>query len=232
MRRDTLWLGGLIGLLALAAGATLTLQRPGAPVTLPIAPPARYLFHTDVAGWYEVTAEERVVASPFNLSAQALTATLPLDLGDWRGQELGSAPEIEEYYSQPDLVLRREYRDATGRVVWLTAIYSLGPKSFRIFEHSPHICYGSYETLRDETRRVALARGSLPVRYGLFQIDRVTQRLVYYWYQWDTPERDAEQGITSWRLTTDTPDGLLAAEARLDSVLNLLFIETLPWNRF
>jgi len=234
MRRDAFWFGGLIGLLVLAAGAGLALLRPLRLDATPIGPPAttRYLFHTDLAGWYEITANERVAASPYNLSHRALTDTLPLEIGEWRGQELGSAPEIEEYYSHPDLALRREYRNDVGQVVWLTAIYSQGPKSFRIFEHSPDICYGSYETLRDETRRVRLARGDLPLRYGLFQIDAATQRLVYYWYQWDSPERDSRLGGASGRLTTDTSDGLPAAEARLDGFVNLLFQETLPWNRF
>jgi hypothetical protein len=58
------------------------------------------------------------------------------------------------------------------------------------------------------------------------------REVVYYWYQWDSPVRDAAVGVTSWRIVTDATEGEAAAEALLGEVVNLLYQETLPWHRF
>jgi hypothetical protein len=193
----------------------------------------RHSFHVDVAGWYRATPDEVVVHSHHDLSRTALPASLPLTLGTWEGVELGTDADIEMWFENPDLVMRRQYSDRAGHIIWLTAIGSQGSKSFRIFEHTPHTCYPSadWTTVLDDVHRVSLDNGTFPVNRGLFRHGDA-QRLVYYWYQWDTPARDAAQGVTSWRITTDAPADDAVTSERLEAFLNLLFDETMPWHRF
>lgn len=236
MRGDSLRSLVVIVLLALGAGSTVALRlaetRELAP-SGPELPAPRYVLHTDLAGWYRATPDERVIASSYDLRMDALPGALPLELGPWRGEELGADQDIETWFASPDLAMRRMYTNHSGELVWLTAVGSRGAKSYHIFEHTPHTCYPSAGwTIRlEDVRRVRLTRGVLPVRRGVFERERAT-RVVYAWYQWDGPQRDAGEGVTSWRLTAPAPEGVEAAQARLDDFLRLLFQGTLPWHRF
>lgn len=129
--------------------------------------------------------------------------------------------------------MRREYADPAGRVLWLTVIGSRGPKSFSIFEHTPEICYPSsrWSALAEDTVTINLKRGAIVVRRGIYEHGRERQ-VVYSWYQWDDPARDAAKGVTSWRLATDARDGSEAAQDRLQDFISLLFHEVWPWHRF
>lgn len=235
MRRDSLRYLALILLLILGAGASLAVRRARIPTkTQPQASSQRlYSVHIDLAGWYEATPNEKVVAGPYDLRFGALPLSLPLKVGLWQGMELGPDPEIETFFAHPELVVRREYSDPSGHVIWLTVIGSRGPKSFSIFEHTPEICYPSsgWSTMTDDTVVVNLRSGSMTVHRGIYEHGQERQ-VVYSWYQWDDPARDAARGVTSWRLTADARDGLEAAQSRLHDFLGLLFYEVLPWHRF
>ncbi len=236
MRRDTFRYLALLTLLALGAGATAVMharQRsllppsPQGAATMP-----RYVFHIDVGGWYAITPDEKAVASAYNLRAEGLARSLPMVLGEWIGTDLGPSAEIEALYAQPDLVLRRRYANPMGRVLWLTVIASHGAKSFHLFEHTPEICYGgSWRVLQEDLQRIRLKGGWLAVRQGVYEQPGQKQ-VVYHWYQWNSPARDPEQGIATWRLYADCSQGLDDAEKELAGFVNLLFDEVLPWHRF
>jgi hypothetical protein len=239
MRRDTLRYLVILGILALGTGVSLVIQ--AAPRVRPVMTPTpgeaaatpRYVFLTDLAGWYATTPDERAVASPYALGRATLAQALPLDLAGWHGTDLGFDPDIESLYAQPDVVLRRQYADTGGQSVWVTAINSHGAKSFHLFEHTPGICYVSagWRPVQEDVCTVTLAHGSLPLRRGVYEREGQRQ-VVYSWYQWDSPARDAERGITSWRLTAEAPNGQAQAEQRLAHLVSLLFQEVLPWHRF
>jgi EpsI family protein len=154
-------------------------------------------------------------------------------LGAWEGVELAPDSEVETLYAHPDLVMRREYADPSGRLIWLTAIGSRGPKSYSLFEHTPAICYASsgWSTIAEDTVVISLRQGTIALHRGVYNQGQ-EQRVVYSWYQWDDAERDAARGATSWRVATDAGDGLDAAQSRLDGFLAILFHEVLPWHRF
>jgi len=201
---------------------------------LPAVDVPMHFYHVDVASWYAATADEVVVVSHHDLGMATLHDALPMRLAEWQGHNLGPSGDISELYNDPPLVLRRQLVDAEGHTAWLTAIGAVGAKSYRIFEHTPHICYEStdWDTLEDRVDHVALAKGGdLPVRYGLFQ-HQGTLRLVYYWFQREGPESDASGGTISWRVTTDADDGLAAAEDRLDDLVRTLYERTVTWHRF
>jgi len=235
MQRDSRRYLVLILLLALGAGASLLLPHTRAP-TQPL-PKAEsqvlYSVHIDLAGWYETTPNERVVAGPYDLRFTSLPGSLPLALGAWKGVELPPDSEVEALYAHPELVMRREYTDPSGRPIWLTAIGSRGPKSYSLFEHTPAICYASsgWSTIVEDTTVISLRQGTIVVARGVYSQGQ-EQRAVYSWYQWDDAERDAAKGVTSWRVATDSSDCLDAAQSRLDGFLGILFHEVLPWHRF
>jgi hypothetical protein len=224
----------LVCVLALGAGASwLRWRHPGEVDSQRGDIDGLRVFHVDVAGWYQTTPHEAVVLSRYDLAAGAFAGSLPFGLPGWRGVDLGASEEIERWYGTPDSVLRRRYENASGDAVWITAISSRGAKSFRIFEHTPQICYPSsgWVKLADDTHTVLLGRGAFPVRRGLFEQGE-TRHVVYHWYQWDTPTRDAAQGITSWQLAADASSGVQAAEGLLSALLEVLFYDAIPWHRF
>jgi len=235
MQRDSRRYLVLILLLALGAGASLLLRYMRTPTqALPKAGSQPFFsVHIDLAGWYEATPNERVVAGPYDLRFTSLPGSLPLALGAWKGAELPPDSEVEVLYAHPELVMRREYADPSGRLIWLTAIGSRGPKSYSLFEHTPEICYASsgWITIAEDTTVISLRQGAIAVHRGVYKQGQ-EQRIVYSWYQWDDAERDAAKGVTSWRVATDAGDGLDAAQSRLDGFLGILFDEVLPWHRF
>ncbi len=239
MHRDARRYLILLAILAVGAGLAWIAQgRSAREVALDVgaAHGAHYTMHSDVAGWYAITADEAVLVSPYDLRLSGVAEALPWTLGPWTGRDLGPSDEIAVWYDEPELVIRRRYDDDSGRLVWLTVIASRGPKSFRLFEHTPHICYAGseWQTLIDDVVSVPLARGAFAVRRGAFSRDG-ERHLVYTWYQWDSPSRDPAQGVASWRLSTEMPEGeeaLSAAEARLAAFARLLWSETVPWRRF
>ena len=218
----------------MAAGGAWWQRRQSAPLPAQAdsAQSAQVLF-VDVAGWYEITPDETAVMARYDLRTGSLPDSLPLRLSEWRGSDLGPDADLEDLYDHPELVLRRQYADEREQPVWLTAIGSRGPKSFRVFEHTPHVCYPSsgWVSVADDVRRIPLSRGSLPVRRGVFDQESDTF-VVYYWYQWDSPTRDAAEGVASWRLTTHAGDGIEGAEERLAVFLDLLFSGVVDWHRF
>lgn len=219
----------------MGTGASLLVQRARPPTTTPLqtGSQALHLVHIDLAGWYETTPNERVVYGPYDLHLDALPSSLPLQIGPWQGADLGPSAEVETFFAHPDLVIRREYMDPSGHVIWLLVIGSRGPKSFRLFEHTPEICYPSlgWRALIVDVTTVHLRDGVISVRRGVYE--RGPERhVVYSWYQWDNPIRDAAKGITSWRLATEAREGLEAAQSRLQDFIRQLFYDVLPWRRF
>lgn len=229
MRLGTRHLALLLVLLAGLAATQLwgTASRNAEPAS----DTTMFLHHVDVGGWYRATAAERVVRARYDLSAEHLAETLPLELGPWQGQDLGPSEEIAQWYDQPELQLRRRYEEG-AESFWLTAIGARGAKSFRMFEHTPPICYAAtgWRVQSEETLSVALASGELAVQAALFEREGITT-LVYYWYQWDSPSRDAADGIVSWRLTTSVRENPAVGHALLASVVRELYVETIPWRR-
>jgi len=229
MRLGTRHLALLLVLLAGLAATQLwgTASRNAEPAS----DTTMFLHHVDVGGWYRATAAERVVRARYDLSAEHLAETLPLELGPWQGQDLGPSEEIAQWYDQPELQLRRRYEEG-AESFWLTAIGARGAKSFRMFEHTPPICYAAtgWQMQSEETLSVPLDSGDMPVRAALFEREGITT-LVYYWYQWDSPSRDAADGIVSWRLTTTILGDPATAHTLLASAVTELYVDTIPWRR-
>ena len=233
MQRNTLRHLAPLLVLAVAAAGTWAWNAPSVATRQARAPSGEHMHYVDVADWYSSSADEAAVLSPYDLRMEDLSDSLPRALGQWVGTDLGEDPEITTWYDDPDVVIRRRYVESRGRAIWVTVIGSSGAKSYRLFEHTPSICYVSqgWLAIGEGVRRVSLTEGSVPVRRGVYE-DGDAVFLVYDWYLWDSPSRDAAQGITSWRLATEAGADPVAAEGRLNEFVRLLFSQSIQWHRF
>lgn len=229
----------VVGLLLLALAAARQARPPAPPAPPPPAegrPTADHVFFADVEGWYRVTRHERAVASPFDLRLTSLPDALPTTIGPWTATELPMHPQVPELYGDPEVAFQRAYQNTGGDVVWLTLIGHRGPPSFRLFEHTPTICYPSqgWTMLKESVDTVPVSGGSLYTQRGLARNEADgTQIVVLYWYLWDTEARDPKDGILSVRISTPLRGSEEQAAALLkEDFIPALFPVVVPWRRF
>ncbi len=188
----------------------------------------------DVEGWYQITPQERAVTSRYDLRLAALPASLPMQIGGWRGSPLPPSPDIDKWFGNPEVAIERQYVNAQGDVMWLALFGSAGRKSFYLFEHTPQTCYPGtgWNILRQDVDRIAIGDGAIFAQRGLAAKDG-HRLLVLYWYMWDNLERDAEGGVLSFRLTAPIlKDEAQTLRAMKEDFLNQIFAQVLAWRRF
>jgi len=226
----------LIILLAAAAGS-IALRQTGAPPQAPQGGSpqlAGHLFFTDTEGWYRITDYETAVLSPYDLRIDALPDALPMELGPWHGETLPLNPAVNVWFSDPEVAFQRAYTNDRGDLVWLSVFGSRGPKSFRLFEHTPKTCYplAGWLMRGESLDAIPVGTGRLYAQRG-FAGNGDQQLVVLYWYLWDNPQRDPADGVLSFRVST--PIRTTEAEAlRIlkEEFLPHLFTQVVPWRRF
>ncbi len=225
------WLA--LALVAAGSLAALLLEHRQEPPPRDL-PPQGHIVYLDVVGWYGRSAAEVAARTPYDLTVSGLPTGLPLAIGDWQGEDRPHDPEVDKWLERPDVAIQRTYRRAGTGVLWLSAFGSRGPKSYRLFEHTPESCYplGGWRIEQFAVWRFPRGPRPLPVNLGLAA--NGSRRLVFlHLYVWDSPARDAGRGVVSLRLAApvlSTPGATLSAMA--DGFLALLFPSTLPWRRF
>ncbi len=233
-RRFAFVAGLLVAALVIAVGFNARQAEPPRAEAETPPPPAGHTFFADVEGWYRITPAETAVVSPFQLTLEKLPGGLPLQLGEWRGVDLPNGPEIDEWFEQPSVAMQREYKDAAGQVVWLAIFGHKGPKSFHLFEHTPASCYplsGWAMTAQDQDN-IPVGRGTMRAQRGFAANGR--QRLVVlYWYLWDNPQRNPDDGVLSIRVSAPVVESEEATLRMLkERFISLLFTDVLAWHRF
>jgi len=224
-------IGALLALGAIGLAATVRYSREP---SVPEAPPGGHIVFVDVEGWYRRTSHEAAVLTPYDLALDGLPAGLPLALGDWRGTDRQHDPAVDKWFRDPDVSIERTYRRADGELVWLSAFGSRGSKSFHLYEHTPDTCYPlggwNIETLSVEE----LPAGPSPLAVNSGVARRGDEQLVFlYFYVWDTPVRDAVNGVLSVRLAAPVradPEATMAMLA--GDFIPELFPTTVRWVRF
>lgn len=214
--------------------ATLFAARWRAPAPAPPAPPAGNIVYVDVAGWYGRTPAEVAVRTPFTLTLDGLPEGLPMALGAWRGEDRPHDPAVDVWLRSPEVVVERTYRSEDGGIVWLSIFGSRGTKSYRLFEHTPESCYplGGWQVRQFEVMKLPRTARPLPVNFGRAESDR--GELVFaHLYVWDTPSRDPERGVLSFRLAAPVRTTIEATSRILErDFLDTVFPHTLSWRRF
>lgn len=208
------------------------------------APALPYTYFLDVEGWYRITPYETVVRSAVDLTAdssEAMAAALPADVGDWRqagpDDYVGDDPGVVFYLGQPTVALQRTYQDGSGRRLTLAILGNKGKDSFLLFSHTPETCYPGrlWQAVASRRESALLDDRPMSAQYLLSQHAQTGERLiVLYWYLWDTPRRDPEDGVLSMRVNLFVPPGQ-SEEAVLAwgwDFVRSLFPQTVPWERF
>ena len=172
------------------------------------------------------------MASPFDLSWEHL-AEFPMNLGEWQGSAVAVGPEILEWFDDPDVTLRRVYNNGRGDQIWLSFFGSRGRKSYTLFEHTPATSYpaAGWTLLDSGVEDIPVRRGQLYVQKAVLEKDG-ERRVALYWYLWNDPRRDPQQGLYTVRMhivgsRTEAESLSLAAD-----LISLVFPEALPWQRF
>ena len=227
----------LLALVLLVGLATFLVSyaRPTPPVPTPLAPSTfvpMYSYLMDVAGWYEITSNERAVASPIDLSIGVLQA-LPPRLGAWVGSPHDYGAAVNEWFENPDLAVSSIYRDDRGHQAWLSIFGSRSRKSYFLFEHTPITSYpaAGWTLVEHGVAPIPIGANRIYVQKATLTKD-AERRIVFYWYLWSDLNRDPEQGVMTLRLhipviTTDDD----AFQAGSD-FLRSLFPQVINWHRF
>lgn len=207
-------------------------------------PELPYLYFVDVEGWYRITPHERVVRSAYDLtgdSTESLGAALPTTLGDW--QQVGSDrylaedPAVIYYLKHPTVALERTYQDRHGQDLSLTLLGNVGEDSFLLFSHTPETCYPGrlWEVVDQRQASAMVDEQSIFAQYLLTQHAETGEKLmVLYWYLWEDPERNSQEGVLSMRVNLfAAPDQTEdAALSRAWAFIRELFPATVPWERY
>jgi hypothetical protein len=228
----------------LRADARLTAELPAPEAPLPSGPAAEHVYFLDVEGWYRITPYETVVRSPYDLSAEtteAMAAALPATLGEWQqvGEDeyVGDDPAVVFYLKHPTVALQRTYRNPAGQDVTLALIGNKGEDSFLLFSHTPETCYPGrlWNAVASRQESALIDDRPMQAQYLLTEHAETGQRLmVLFWYLWDDPRRDSQEGVLSMRVNLFLPPGASEEEilARAWDFVRALFPNTLPWERF
>jgi hypothetical protein len=186
----------------------------------------------DVAGWYEITPNERAVGSPFELTIDGLKQ-LPVNLGRWKSEPIQLGGEVDQWFENPDLALSSIYRDDRNHLLWFSVFGSRSKKSYVLFEHTPITSYPAAGWTLVEHGVVPIAIGDKNINVQKATLEKNGERRVaLYWYLWNDFNRDPEQGVMTMRLhipvvSTDED----AFQAGVD-FLRALFPQVISWRRF
>lgn len=188
----------------------------------------------DVEGWYRRTPNEVAVRTPFDWRFEGLAQALPLDLGPWTGRERRHDPAVDVWFDHPEVSIERTYRRADGSVVWFSAFGSRGDKSFHLFEHTPDTCYplAGWAMQPVDLAQLPLGPRPFPLNHAV-AAGPEGQLVVFFFYLWDTPARDAQRGVLSLRIAAPVRQTAQATYAMLaEDFLPRMFLGTLSWRRF
>ena len=177
-----------------------------------------YTYIADLDFWQRTPRETQVSAlARFDLDADL--NDVPLQLGNWAGEDVPETNEEVMILLEPEQYIRRLYQDDQGRYIWLSMI---GGRNSRPF-HAPDICYDADGWQYDLGSRPVELRDGGEV-YGLWleaeklfpDRDVPTEHVVYYFYLFPDAQRDLADGIVLFKLTSErygSIDDTLAMQA-------------------
>ena len=193
-------------IVALVAGLVFVYGNRFAPSLIggvqPEQPELTYI--ADLDFWQRTDRETEVVATArFDLDADL--NDVPLEFGDWKGEEVPQTNEEVMILLDPEQYVQRLYRNGRGHYVWLSMI---GGRSSRPF-HAPDICYDadgwSYDL--SSTAIPLDAGGEI---HGLWMKAQKTfpgestpaEHIVFYFYLFPDRQRNLQDGIVLFKLTS------------------------------
>ena len=155
--------------------------------------------------YWQRTDRERSVTTTARFDLAEDLSEIPLELGDWHGEERPDSNQEVEILLDPEQYVRRLYYNTDGAYIWLSLI---GGRSSQPF-HPPDICY--------DADGWTYNLGSHPFRlpgggeiYGLWldaeKQDATTgekrEHIVSYFYVFPDGKRNLADGIVLFKLTS------------------------------
>lgn len=213
--------------LAMLAGALLVLRAPHwLGLTDQHADPgeAGFTYVTDIDYWQRTEREQWVKTMvPFDPIHDL--SQVPLQLGEWRGED---APEtnLEVFMLlEPDQFVQRRYQDSAGHSLWLTLIGGRTSRSF----HPPDLCYHA------DGWQVSLSSRAIPL-YGGGEIHGLwleahkqeEEHTIFYFYLFPDGERHQGDGMMLFKLTSPHHAGIDETLAIQGDFLSQLFVRARP----
>jgi len=165
---------------------------------------SEFTFVTDLDFWQR-TERERTVTANAHFDLAHDLSEVPLQLGQWYGEDRPNSNEEVELLLDPEQYIRRLYYNAEGQYLWLSM---LGGRSSRPF-HAPDICYdadgwqynlSSYGIELDEGGEIWGLW--LDAEKDILADNRTAEHIVYYFYLFPNGERDMADGIVIFKLTS------------------------------
>jgi hypothetical protein len=191
--------------------------------------PAGFVYVADLDNWQRTDREQTVIATaPLDLTHDL--DDVPLNLGEWQGQDVPQTNVEVFILLRPEQYVERLYRDEQGHYLWLSLI---GGRTSRTF-HPPDLCYEADGWQTDlASHSIPLDSGQL---HGLWleaekRVDGQSsafEHLVFYFYLFPDANRVAEDGVVFVKVTTPrygSTDETLAIQGRF---LRQLFVEATP----
>ena len=155
-----------------------------------------FQFVADIDNWRR-TDRERAVRTEYDFHLGPNLDDLPLDIGEWKGQDVPQTNLEVFILLEPDHYVFRRYALADGRSVWLSLIGSRKSKSF----HAPQICYSSDGWQTDvSSEPIAMGDGELYALQVVADKGRETH-VVLYFFLWPDYGRDAAEGTVLFKVT-------------------------------
>jgi hypothetical protein len=165
---------------------------------------AAYSYIADLDFWQRTDREIQVFTNArFDLNDKL--TDVPLDLGDWHGQEVPENNQEVMILLDPEQYVQRLYQNSKGQYMWLSMI---GGRSSQPF-HAPDICYDA------DGWQYNLSSESIPLDgggevHGLWmQASKVfpgdtekTEQIVFYFYLFPNQSRELKDGIVLFKLTS------------------------------
>jgi hypothetical protein len=235
----------------LSAGLPAAANSAAQETTDGVPPAPEHTYFLDVEGWYRITPYETVVRSHVDLTgdtSEAIASAVPAALGSWQqvgsDEYIGDDPAVVYYLKHPTVALQRTYQDSAGQRLTLTILGNRGEDSFLLFSHTPETCYPGRLWQVVESRQESAPLGApgqegdsslMYAQYLLTQHAETGERLmVLFWYLWNDPQRESDDGVLSMRVNLFIPPDLTeeAALARAWDFVRVLFPSTVPWERF
>jgi hypothetical protein len=166
-------------------------------VTLVEANPAEtaevsYRFTVDTEGWGR-TSKQSMAMSRYNLSLKGQFASVPMQLGEWRGLDVASnGTDLLGFVSPQHLF--RLYTNSSGRSLWLRL---LATSDWQLFYHTPPICYAGNNWQVESESSLALSNGSTAIPVHAFDAHQGSaNHRVLYTFLWPSRFRDMSEGAT------------------------------------
>ncbi len=194
----------LVALLLLVGVAVVYGPRLSAAISGQPAASAQLTYVTDLDYWQRTPRETQVVANAhFDLDADL--TSVPLELGQWHGEEVPETNQEVMILLDPEQYVQRLYHNDQGQYIWLSMIGGRSSKPF----HAPDICYDA------DGWQYNLSSTPVPLEdggdvYGLWLEarkrfpgdDADTEQIVFYFYLFPTAAREHKDGIVLFKLTS------------------------------